>query len=183
MRNTPRVAKERTTLLDLRIGYQISRARKKGEHQKAKKLLRLAQQLPSRDPTDPNYRRRRSIRSADDMLLGFAGTRAEAEQIKGQLGSFLHETLKLELSGEKTLITQAHKQAARFLSYDIQAQRRNDKLAKDGYRHIQTPIALRVPKEVVKKKLPAYRQAGKPLRRLSLASCSDYSILKTYQDE
>src|SRR5437868_14656809 len=87
-----------------RLLGQMSVARKKGEYQKAQKLLRLAQQLPSRDPNDPNYRRLRYIRYADDMLLGFAGTRAEAEQIKGQLGSFLQETLKLELSQEKTLI-------------------------------------------------------------------------------
>jgi hypothetical protein len=117
------------------------------------------------------------------MLLGFSGTRAEAEQIKLQLGTYLQDTLKLELSQEKTLITHAHQQAARFLSYDIQAQYRNDKLAADGYRHVNAVISLRVPKEVVKKKLPFYRQGGKPLRRLSLASCSDYTILKTYQDE
>jgi group II intron reverse transcriptase/maturase len=165
------------------ISRQITAARKNGEHQKAQKLLRLAQQLPSRDPYDPNYRRLRYIRYADDMLLGFTGTRTEAEQIKNHLGRYLQETLKLELSQEKTLITHAHKQAARFLSYDITTQYRNDKLAKDGYWHINAQIALRVPKEVVKKKTPAYRQAGKPLRRLSLASCSDYTILKTFQDE
>ena len=117
------------------------------------------------------------------MLYGLAGTRAEAEQIKSQLASFLQETLKLELSQEKTWITHARKQAARFLSYDIQAQDCNDKLANDGYRHINTQMALRVPKDVVRKKIPAYRQAGKPLRRLSLASRSDYTILNTYQDE
>ncbi len=160
-----------------RIGYQMSAARKKGEHQKAQKLLRLAQQLPSRDPNDPNYRRLRYIRYADDMLFGFAGTRAEAEQIKSQLGRFLQETLKLELSQEKTLITHTRKQAARFLSYDIQAQHRNDKLAKDGYRHINTQIALRVPQEVVRKKIPAYRQAGKPLRLCPVLSARHQCFL------
>src|SRR3989440_691509 len=162
---------------------QAATARKKGEHQQAHKLVRLAQQLPSKDPNDPSYRRLRYIRYADDILLGFTGTRAEAEQIKHQLGTYLQDTLKLELSQDKTLITHAHKQAARFLSYDIQAQYRNDKLAKDGYRHVNAQIALRVPKEVVKKKIPTYRQGGKPLRRLSLASCSDYTILQTYQEE
>jgi group II intron reverse transcriptase/maturase len=166
-----------------RYSQQRATARKKGEHQQAHQLLRRAQQLPSRDPNDPTYRRLRYIRYADDILLGFTGTRAEAEQIKQQLGTYLQDTLKLELSQEKTLITHAHKQAARFLSYDIQAQYRNDKLATDGYRHVNAQIALRVPKEVVKKKIPIYRQGGKPLRRLSLASCSDYTILKTYQDE
>ena len=166
-----------------RYSRQIATARKKGEYRQAHKLLRRAQQLPSRDPNDPAYRRLRYIRYADDMLLGLTGTRAEAEQIKHQLGTYLQDTLKLELSQEKTLITHAHKQAARFLSYDIQAQYRNDKLAKDGYRHVNAQLALRVPKEVVQKKIPTYRQGGKPLRRLSLASCSDYTILQTYQDE
>jgi group II intron reverse transcriptase/maturase len=162
---------------------QMATARQKGEYRRAHKLLRKAQQLPSRDPNDPGYRRLRYIRYADDMLLGFAGPQAEAEQIKQQLATYLSETLHLELSQEKTLITHARSQAARFLSYDIQAQHCNEKLAADGYRHVNTQIALRVPKDVVKKKIALYRQRGKPLRRLSLASCSDYTILNTYQQE
>jgi hypothetical protein len=81
------------------------------------------------------------------------------------------------------LITHAHTQAARFLSYDIQAQHSHYKLAADGFRHINAQMGLRVPKDVVKKKISLYRRGGKPLRRLSLASCSDYTILNTYQDE
>jgi Type II intron maturase len=160
-----------------------SKARKRGDHQQAHQLLRLAQHLPSRAPYDPTYRRLRYIRYADAILLGFSGTRAEAEQIKRHLAKFLQESLQLELSQEKTLITHAHKQAARFLRYDIQAQYRNDKLATDGDRHVNAQMALRVPKDVVKKKIPTYRRGGKPLPRLHLASCSDYTILKTYQDE
>jgi group II intron reverse transcriptase/maturase len=166
-----------------RYKYQIAAARKKGEHRQAHKLLRMAQQLPSRDPYDPSYRRLRYIRYADDMLLGFTGTRAEALQIKHQLAMYLRETLKLELSQEKTLITHARTQSARFLSYDIGAQHCNEKLAADGYRHVNATIGLRVPKDVVKKKISLYQRGGKPLRRLSLASCSDYTLLKTYQDE
>ena len=104
-------------------------------------------------------------------------------QIKHQLATYLRETLHLELSQEKTLITHARTQAARFLSYDIGVQLRNDKLAADGYRHVNATIALRVPKDVVKKKTALYQRGGKPLRRLSLACCSDYTILRTYQDE
>jgi group II intron reverse transcriptase/maturase len=166
-----------------RVKYQIAVARKKGQHRQAHQLLRRAQQLPSRDPYDPSYRRLRYIRYADDILLGFAGTRAEAVQIKHQLAKYLRETLHLELSEEKTLITHARSQAARFLSYDIGAQHGNEKLAADGYRHVNAQMALRVPKDVVKKKAALYRRGGKPLRRLSLACCSDYTILKTYQDE
>jgi len=63
--------------------------------------------LPSVDPQDPDYRRLRYVRYADDTLLGFTGPRAEAEEIKQRLAAFLHDDLKLELSHDKTLITHA----------------------------------------------------------------------------
>ena len=68
-------------------------------------LRRQAQQMPSRDPNDPHFRRLWYVRYADDFLLGFSGPREEAEQIKLQLEGFLRDLLKLELSQEKTLIT------------------------------------------------------------------------------
>jgi hypothetical protein len=40
-------------------------------------------------------------------LLGFIGPKAEAEQIKARLATFLRETLGLELNQDKTLITHA----------------------------------------------------------------------------
>ena len=58
----------------------------------------------------------RYVRYADDFVLGFSGPKAEAEQIKESLKTFLRDTLKLELSREKTLITHATSQAARFLA-------------------------------------------------------------------
>jgi hypothetical protein len=166
-----------------RIQERLSRARRKGEYRKAKALLRQAQQLPAGDPNDPAYRRLRYVRYADDALFGFLGPREEAEQIKQELGIFLQTTLKLELSQEKTLITHAQTQAARFLGYDLQVRYCNDKFAGDGYRRLNANVVLRVPIEVIEKKRKLYQQGGKPLRRHSLAACSDYIILKTYQDE
>ena len=75
--------------------------------------------MPSRDPNDPDFRRLWYVRYADDFLLGFSGPREEAEQIKLQLEGFLRDSLKLELSHEKTLITHARTEAARFLGYEI----------------------------------------------------------------
>jgi hypothetical protein len=72
--------------------------------------------MPSMDVNDPGYRRLRYLRYADDILLGFIGPRKEAKLIKQQLGGFLQETLKLELSEAKTLITHAQTQAARLSS-------------------------------------------------------------------
>ena len=106
----------------------------KEEYRKAQALLQKAQQLPAGDPNDPTSRRLRYVRYADDVLCGFLGPREEAEQIKQELGTFLQNTLKLEVSSEKTLITHAQTQAARFLGYDLQVRYCNDKLAGDGYR-------------------------------------------------
>ena len=62
---------------------------------------------------------------ATHLLLGFAGPKAEAEEIKRRLAQFLHEDLKLELSETKTLITHARTSAARFLGYEITTQHDN----------------------------------------------------------
>jgi len=166
-----------------RIQQRLSRARRKGEYQKAKALLRQAQHVASVDPNDPTYRRLRYVRSADDVLVGFLGPSVEAEQIKQDLGAYLHTTLKLDLSQEKTLITHAQTQAARLLGYDLQVRYCNEKLAKEGSRRRNGHVVLRVPVEVIEKKRKRYHHQGKPLRRLSLARCSDYIIVKTYQDE
>jgi group II intron reverse transcriptase/maturase len=166
-----------------RYTRQIAFARKNREYKKAHALLRQAQQLPSKDPNDPDYRRLTYIRYADDTLFGFSGPRAEVEQIKRLLSDFLHNQLRLTLSEEKTLITHARTQEARFLGYGIQAQYRNDKLATDGHRRVNAKMALRVPKDVVEKKTAIYEQGGKPIQRPPLASCTDYTILNTFQEE
>jgi len=166
-----------------RLARQIAKARRNKEYIKAHSLLRQSQQLPTGDPNDPSYRRLHYIRYADDILFGISGPRTEAQQIKQRLRDFLDNQLRLTLSDEKTLITHAHTQEARFLGYGIQAQYRNDKLADDGRRRVNAKMALRVPKDVIEKKKAIYVQAGKPARRGPLASCADYTILKTYQDE
>ena len=79
----------------------------RGSQEEAKALRKQYQQLPSIRPSDETYRRLYYVRYADDTLFGFAGPRNEAEEIKRKLGQFLRETLKLEMSEEKTLITQA----------------------------------------------------------------------------
>ena len=43
-------------------------------------------QIPSQDTQDPNFRRLRYCRYADDWLLGFAGPKSEAEDIKTASG-------------------------------------------------------------------------------------------------
>ena len=109
------------------VNGQMSYHRGRGNHALALGLRKQMQQLPSGDPTDPGYRRLRYVRYADDFVLGFIGPKAEAEQIKESLETFLRDTLKLELSREKTLITHATSQAAKFLGYELVNQQANDK--------------------------------------------------------
>jgi hypothetical protein len=134
------------------------------------------------DPQDPGYRRLRYVRYADDTLLGFAGPKAEAEEIKQRLAQFLHGDLKLELSQEKTLITHARTGAARFLGYEITVEH-NDRQATRGQRHVNGQIWLRVPRTVIKAKCAPYLQRGEPARRTPLLHRDDHDIVATYGAE
>ena len=103
------------------INSRIFRERKKGNGDEVARLLKLRRTLPSRDPFDNDYRRLRFVRYADDFLLGFAGPKKEAEEIRDRLGEFLGQKLKLNLSATKTLITHAVDEKAKFLGYEITA--------------------------------------------------------------
>jgi len=78
-----------------------------GRTEEARLFRQQMQQLPSQDPNDPDFRRLKYVRYADDFLLGFIGPRSEAEEIKLKLEAFLRDHLKLDLSRTKTLITHA----------------------------------------------------------------------------
>ena len=73
----------------------------------------LKRQMPVYDPMDTEYKRLQYVRYADDWICGVIGSKADAEKIKLDIKQFLSEELHLELSDEKTLITQA-KDKARF---------------------------------------------------------------------
>ena len=160
----------------------LRRARRRGDRAQARHLMKQMRMLPSTDPMDPGYRRLRYVRYADDHLLGFTGSRAEAEQIKARLAEFLRETLGLELNDSKTLISHARTQPARFLGYDIIAQHSSTKITRNR-RSVNGRIALRVPPEVVKAQCARYRQHGKPSRRTRLQNQDDYDIVRVYAAE
>ncbi len=138
-----------------RVKDAIRYARKRHDKAKVRQLRKRLRGLPSGDPQDPGYRRLRYVRYADDILLGFAGPKAEAEEIKQRLTQFLREDLKLELSQDKTLLTHARTDTARFLSYEITAQH-NDSKHTRGRRTVNGVIALRVPRAVIKAKCTPY---------------------------
>jgi group II intron reverse transcriptase/maturase len=155
-----------------------------GEHEEARNLRRQAQQMPSRDPEDPNFRRLWYCRYADDWLLGYSGSRSEAEQIKIQLSEFLRDELKLELSQEKTLITNARTEAARFLGYEIINQNADDiQCRRVNRRCINGASGLKIPVETIRKKCSKFMKHGKPSHRAEMLNDTDFSIISRYQAE
>lgn len=147
---------------------------------------------------DESYRRVVYIRYADDFLIGVIGSKQDAETIKTEVGSFLENSLRLELSTEKTLVTNA-KNAARFLSFDIFSSDSQDtKKDKNGQtRRVHNErIRLYVPKEKWRNKLISYgalkikydakngnREVWKPFHRTYLFHNDDLEILREYNAE
>ncbi|MBI4313131.1 MAG: maturase [Chloroflexi bacterium] len=154
---------------------------KQGQVKEAHAWEKAARQLPRSDPFDPDFRRLRYVRYADDFLLCLAGPKGEALEIKERIKTFLRDELKLELSEEKTLITQAVSQAARFLGYELVVQHSNTRLSRNGARAINGVMALRVPAEVVRTACARYMQNGKVVHRPELMGEHDYDIVQAYQ--
>jgi group II intron reverse transcriptase/maturase len=164
------------------VEHQIAKAKRHGDRQAVRLLTQRRRALPSQDPGDPGYRRLRYVRYADDWLLGFAGPKHEAEQIKSRIAAFLREELKLELSESKTLITHATSQAARFLGYEITAQHADTKITR-GRRAVNGAIGLFVPRDVVRQRCALYLRKGSPAQRGSLLHDDDFTIVAKYQAE
>jgi group II intron reverse transcriptase/maturase len=161
---------------------RLEYARKRGDRARARSLLKQVRALPSVDPMDPGYRRLTYCRYADDILLGFIGPKAEAEEIRSRLARFLRETLALELNQAKTLITHARTRAARFLGYEITIQHSDTKIT-GGRRTVNGSVALKVPRDVITAKCAPYRHRGKPWHRSQLQNLPDYDIVRIYGAE
>ena len=162
------------------VSTKLHRMRRQGRREEVKLLRKRQRQLPSGDPLDPHYRRLRYIRYADDWLLGFIGSRQEAETIKQHLRAFLSTTLQLTLSEDKTLITHARTQAARFLGYELVCQHADDK-HNTRQRNVNGRIGLRVPLRVIDNYCARYMRHGRPVHRPELMVDTDFSIVAHYQ--
>ncbi|HEU5382352.1 MAG TPA: reverse transcriptase domain-containing protein [Ktedonobacteraceae bacterium] len=184
--------KRRVNLEYNRLILSSHRHRRRGDAVRAEEMKRQAQKLPSVDVNDPDYRRLKYVRYADDFLLGFIGPRSEAEEIKQELARFLQEELKLELSNAKTLITHARTEAAKFLGYEVTvlqqnvrrtARNTNGKGTRAKIRSINGNIGLRIPRNVLEEKCKRYMEGTKAIHRTNLIRETDYIIILTYQLE
>ena len=162
---------------------RMLRRKAMGKVTEYRELRKQLQRLPSYDRTDPDFRRLRYVRYADDFLLGCIGPKEEAIQIKEQLRRHLAENLKLELSEEKTLITHVKTERARFLGYEITRFHDDTRHDNDGRRSINGDISLQIPKDVVHARCQLYKKDGKAHHRAELINDDDYTIISTYQSQ
>jgi group II intron reverse transcriptase/maturase len=165
------------------VRKQALRAQRQGLPEEARTLRRQMQTLPSVILDDLTYRRLRYVRYADDFLLGFTGPREEAEEIRRQLGVFLQDSLKLELSESKTLITHARTQAACFLGYELHVIHEDTHRDSKGRRSINGQVGLRVPLHVIEEKRTPYLRGTTPIHRTERTSDSVFSIVSQFQQE
>ena len=168
----------------MRLHKAVWKLEKKGQRGGVtRQMRRELQQLPSRDPNDPSYRRLHYIRYCDDWLLGYTGTRREAEDIKGKIGRFLGYRMKLDLSEHKTLITHGRTEPARFLGYEIVVHNSDTKRDRHGHRCINGQIGLKMPMDIARAKCKPYMRRDKPAAILTRAHDSDFRIVARYQAE
>lgn len=123
-----------------------------------REIIKERQKYPASDEMDSTFKRIQYIRYADDFLLGVIGTKEDCREIKDDIKNYLNEVLKLELSDEKTLITNAQK-PAKFLGYDIFVRKSKDvRRDKNGnpVRSLDHKIVLYVTTEVMRNKLLDY---------------------------
>ncbi|WP_426698451.1 reverse transcriptase domain-containing protein [Alistipes communis] len=151
--------------------------------------------FPSGDEMDGSYRRLKYIRYADDFILGVIGSKEDARQIKEDIKSFLSESLALELSEEKTLITHTNK-SAKFLGYEITVTRDNHQRRDVRGRLRRTygkRVRLNVSMATLRDKLLEYgameiklrngKEVWKPKCRSGLIFNDDLEILDRYNRE
>ena len=151
--------------------------------------------FPNGDEMDESYRRLKYIRYADDFILGVIGSKEDALRIKEDIKSFLSESLALELSEEKTLITHTGK-SAKFLGYEITVTRNNHQRRDVQGRLRRTygkRVRLNVSMATLRDKLLEYgameiklrngKEIWKPKCRSGLIFNDDLEILDRYNRE
>ena len=148
--------------------------------------------IPCSEPMDNSYARLFYVRYADDWICGVIGSKEDCKTIKEDFKNYLYNKLRLELSEEKTLITNAQK-SAKFLSYEIRVRNSNlSKRDKAGklVRNYTGRIVLEVSSNTIKKRLIdtgvmklTYhngKEIWKPKALYRLKNCDDLEILDYY---
>lgn len=155
-----------------------------------KEVGKLMRQTPAKLCNDKKLK---YVRYADDFLIAVNGSKEDCEWIKAQLTEFIRNTLKMELSQEKTLITHSN-ESARFLGYDVRVRRSQEvkPWKNTKQRTMNQTVELLIPfKDKIEKYLFSHgvvkqrADNGKlePVARVNLTRNTDLEIVTTYDAE
>lgn len=145
---------------------------------------------PCKSQTDKKIK---YIRYADDFIIGVNGSKEDCIKIKQQLSEFISNSLKMELSEEKTLITHSNTYA-KFLGYNIRVRRSNT-VKPNGrgttQRTMSNGVELSIPlKEKIngflfKHGIVSQRENGElePICRNDMLRLTDLEIVSSYNAE
>lgn len=122
------------------------------------------------------------------------GNREDCQWTKSKLAEFIGDTLKMELSEDKTLITHSSK-CARFLGYDVRV-RRSGKIKRGGPGHVKmrtlnggvellVPLNDKIRQFVFTKGVAIQKKDGSmfPVHRKYLVGLTDLEIVSVYNAE
>jgi len=186
----------RTTLRASRLNKKIEQENDpevRGQLLDQKKVLqRHTLEIPSKDQHDPEYRRLKYCRYADDFVLGAICPKSEAEDIYRKIETFLKEELNLKTSPVKSGLKH-NTEIIRFLGYDVTIHNtdRVVKLMVKGQhckqRTLKAQITLKVPEAKMKGFAEKNRygnwEAGHAVHRPLLSQISDGEIASLYTAE
>ena len=152
------------------------------------------QKLMSIPCTAQTDKKLKYVRYADDFLIAVKGSREDCQWIKSKLAEFIGDTLKMELSEDKTLITHSSK-CARFLGYDVRV-RRSGKIKRGGPGHVKkrtlnggvellVPLNDKIRQFVFTKGVAIQKEDGSmfPVHRKYLVGLTDLEIVSVYNAE
>ena len=153
----------------------------------------LRKQLLKTPCTAQTDKKLKYIRYADDFIIGVKGSKEDCQWIKSKLSEFIGQTLKMELSEEKTLITHSS-ECARFLGFDVRVRRcekvkRNKKGTKartlNNHVELLVPFDDKIHNFIFSKGIAIQKKDGKlfPVHRNSLLRLTDLEIVTVYNDE
>lgn len=140
---------------------------------------------PARDMYDPNYRRLKYVRYADDFLIGIVGSRKDTEILNESVKDFFKSELKLELSPDKHKITH-NSVKIRFLGYDIIVVRKDNNKRRNGMIWLSVPYDVMV-KFIIDNRYGKWwnnprsgKDELKAIHRPELIHLDEYEILLQY---
>jgi group II intron reverse transcriptase/maturase len=167
-----------------RLTAEIAKARSQDDENKVQELTLLRRTVPSMDTCDPGFRRMSYVRYADDFLISFTGTKAEAREILAEVEDFLRDKLGFNTNESKSKITHARSGQAKFLGYGISIHHSNEKLSMGSHtkrRCINGIVRLGLPTGYIRERSKKHMANGKPIHRTELIDNSIGEIIQVYQ--